>query len=97
MRTDVEETSRGDFPVVAFTDESDRAWEVHEIRDPILPNRSELLLRTGFAAGWLLFTSGQERRRLAPYPAGWRLADDALLRCWMNDALPRRSEPDVRS
>jgi len=77
--------------VLVFTDESDRSWEVHEIRDPVLPDRRNRFLRTEFAAGWLLFVSGDERRRLAPYPPGWRFADAARLRCWVNDALPVRT------
>jgi hypothetical protein len=77
--------------VLAFTDESNRAWEVREIREPILPERARLLLRHEYSAGWLLFVSGEERRRLAPYPPGWRLADPARLRCWVNDALPVRT------
>ena len=77
--------------VLAFTDESNRAWEVREIRQPILPDRAQLLLRGEYAAGWLLFVSGEERRRLAPYPPGWRFADPVRLRCWVNDAQPVRT------
>lgn len=86
----LQDTSDGrdtDFPVLAFTDESDRAWEVREIRDPALPERAKRLLGD-YSNGWLLFMSGEERRRLAPYPPGWRHADAARLRCWVNDALP---------
>ena len=88
----LQETSDGrdaDFPVLAFTDESDRAWEVREIRDPALPERARRLLGE-YSNGWLLFMSGEERRRLAPYAPGWRHADAACLRCWVNDALPVR-------
>lgn len=91
------ETSDGreaDFPVLAFTDESDRAWEVREIRDPTLPERARRLLGP-YCNGWLLFMSGEERRRLAPYPAGWQHADAALLRCWVSDALPVRATSRV--
>lgn len=83
--------------VLAFTDESNRAWEVREIREPILPERANVLLRREFAAGWLLFVSGEERRRLAPYPPGWRLADPVRLRCWVNDALPVRAPRGARA
>jgi hypothetical protein len=76
------------FGALAFTDESNRAWEVREIREPILPARHELLVRGEYGAGWLLFSSGDERRRLAPYPRGWRLAGVAQLRCWVHDARP---------
>jgi hypothetical protein len=76
--------------VLAFRDESDRAWEVREIREPLLPERGRILLRSEYSAGWLLFISGEERRRLAPYPPGWRFADAARLRCWVMDARPVR-------
>ena len=80
-----------DVGVLVFTDESNRAWEVREIREAILPERAGLLLRREYSGGWLLFISGDERRRLAPYPPGWRLADPVRLRCWVNDALPVRA------
>ena len=85
------EAAADDVMVLAFTDETNRAWEVREIRDPILPERAKLLLRHGYEGGWLLFVSGEERRRLAPYPPGWRFADPVRLRCWVNDALPVRT------
>jgi hypothetical protein len=91
MRTNARETSDADAWVLVFTDESDRSWEVHEIRDPILPDRRNRFIRSEYAAGWLLFVSGNERRRLAPYPPGWRFADAARLRCWVNDAHPVRA------
>ena len=90
MSRDQSEVADDELRVLAFTDESDRAWEVREIRQPILPGRTTLLLRREYVDGWLLFSSGDERRRLAPYPPGWRLADPVRLRCWVNDALPVR-------
>lgn len=93
MPRDTRETRDSDARVLVFTDEFDRSWEVHEIRDPVLPDRRDRFLRSEFSAGWLLFVSGEERRRLAPYPPGWRFADAARLRCWVNDALPVRATP----
>jgi hypothetical protein len=90
MPRDTRDPPDADVRVLVFTDESDRSWEVHEIRDPILPGRN-LFLRGEYSAGWLLFMSGDERRRLAPYPSGWRFADASRLRCWVNDALSVRS------
>jgi|SRR4051812_37405008 hypothetical protein len=90
MPRDTSDTRDTNAWVLVFTDESDRSWEVHEIRDPVLPDRRSRYLRSEYAAGWLLFVSGDERRRLAPYPPGWRFADAARLRCWVNDALPVR-------
>jgi hypothetical protein len=91
MPTNARDTRDGDAWVLVFTDEFDRSWEVHEIRDPILTDRRNRYIRSEFSAGWLLFVSGDERRRLAPYPPGWRFADAARLRCWVNDALPVRA------
>jgi hypothetical protein len=90
MPRDTSDTRDANAWVLVFTDESDRSWEVHEIRDPILPDRRNRFLRSEYSQGWLLFVSGDERRRLAPYPPGWRFADTARLRCWVNDALPVR-------
>jgi hypothetical protein len=90
MQHDSRKLLDADGQVLVFTDESDRAWEVREIRDPVLPERRKFLLGSEYAQGWLLFMSGEERRRLAPFPPGWRQADAAQLRCWVNDALPVR-------
>ena len=91
MSRDASDTRDTNAWVLVFTDESDRSWEVHEIRDPAPPERLTRFLRHEYSAGWLLFVSGDERRRLAPYPPGWRFADAARLRCWVNDALPVRA------
>jgi hypothetical protein len=79
--------------VASFVDEGERGWEVREIRTPILPERRGLYTRPEFANGWLLFMSGVERRRLAPFPPGWRLATEDQLRRWCAEATPveRRS------
>lgn len=90
MRQDSRNTLDADGQVLVFTDETNRAWEVREIRDPVLPERRKFLLGNDYARGWLLFMSEEERRRLAPFPPGWRYANAAQLRCWVNDALPVR-------
>jgi hypothetical protein len=77
--------------VPSFLDDSERRWEVREICEPLLPERSDLLARPEFAAGWLLFSSGAERRRLAPLPPGWREAPESQLRRWCAEAFPARS------
>ena len=74
----------------SFLDGSLRRWEVHEISQPILPNRIDMLAPPEFSRGWLLFTCGTERRRLAPLPPGWRQAPEAQLRRWCDDAAPAR-------
>lgn len=80
--------SDGDFTVASFVDEGERGWEVREIRNPILPDRRGVLTRPEFAEGWLLFMCGGERRRLAPFPPGWRLATQDQLRRWCAEATP---------
>ena len=74
--------------VFAFTDAEQRGWEVRAIRDPLLPERRARLLNPAYAGGWLLFTSGEERRRFAPLPANWSSAGEAQLREWCSGATP---------
>jgi hypothetical protein len=90
MQRDAQNALDSDAFVLAFTDETERHWEVREIRVPLLPERRTLLMRREYADGWLLFVSGNERRRLAPLPPGWRMADASRLRRWVDDALPVR-------
>jgi hypothetical protein len=86
----MEQSEQGAPDVPTFMDESERRWEVREIREPLLPGRAGLLSRPEFSSGWLLFTSGMERRRLAPLPPGWRQAPEGQLRRWCADAAPAR-------
>ena len=74
----------------SFLDGASRRWEVREITEPLLPGHPQLLARTQFSSGWLLFTCGAERRRLAPLPPGWRQAPEDQLRRWCDDAAPAR-------
>jgi len=75
--------SPSDAPqVFAFTDAEARGWEVRAIRDPLLPERHARILNPAYAAGWLLFTSGDERRRYAPLPPDWNAASETQLREW---------------
>jgi hypothetical protein len=73
-----------------FVDDASRRWEVHEISQPLLPDRVGVLAPPAFSQGWLLFTCGTERRRLAPLPPGWREAPEAQLQRWCDDAAPAR-------
>lgn len=73
-----------------FLDGAQRRWEVHEISQPLLPDRIGMLAPPEFARGWLLFTCGSERRRLAPLPPDWRQAPEAELRRWCDAAAPTR-------
>jgi hypothetical protein len=74
--------------VFAFTDAEDRSWEVRAIRDPLLPERRARFLNPAYSDGWLLFTSGTERRRYAPLPADWSTASETQLRQWCSGATP---------
>ena len=76
-----------------FRDGVNREWEVRAIQEPLTERQTRLLPRPELAHGWLLFTSGEERRRLDALPPGWSLASDALLCRWCDDAalvLPRK-------
>ena len=79
------------FEIPTFLDAAERRWEVREIREPLLPERTILLSRPEFAEGWLLFTCDGERRRLAPPPSGWRDAPEDQLRRWCAAAAPART------
>jgi hypothetical protein len=43
-------------------------------------------VRPQYEAGWLTFKFDDERRRLAPIPAQWEIADDATLREYLDSA-----------
>ena len=85
---EAELVSKPDPPM--FVDDAERGWEVREIRDPVLLDRRNGFVRPEYANGWLLFTSGEERRRLAPLPPGWRFATQQQLRVWCREATPAR-------
>jgi hypothetical protein len=78
------------FEIPTFVDDAARRWEVREIREPLLPGRTDVLARSEFSHGWLLFTCDGERRRLAPLPPGWREAPEEQLRRWCAEAAPAR-------
>lgn len=82
------QTDSDDTP--SFLDGELRRWEVRAITQPLLPDRAAVLAPGQFSSGWLLFTCGAERRRLAPLPPGWRSAPEAQLRRWCDDAAPAR-------
>lgn len=71
----------------SFHDELDQPWEVRAIR-PAGTDRRAPVVAEDLANGWLLFTLGLERRRLAPLPPGWQNADESQLKRWCADASP---------
>lgn len=74
-----------DVQLRTFRDERNQEWEVRAIR-PHLVDRRRRLLADDLANGWLLFTLGMERRRLAPLPPGWHEATETQLVRWCEDA-----------
>jgi hypothetical protein len=70
-----------------FRDENGLEWEVRAIT-PATKNRRAPVVRADLADGWLLFTLGFERRRLAPLPSSWRSASEAQLEHWRRSAEP---------
>lgn len=77
-----------------FRDEHNHEWEVRAIR-PHLGHRRRRFLAEDLANGWLLFTLGMERRRLAPLPPGWHEATETQLVRWCEDAEPVAAPHDV--
>jgi len=53
-------------------------WTIFAVQ-PSSAGRSTGGVRAEFAAGWLCFQCGGERRRLAGIPAEWELMPDELL------------------
>ena len=86
----MEQSEHGADEIPTFQDEAQRIWEVREICEPLLPERSRVLAPKDFSSGWLLFTCGAERRRFAPLPPDWRRAPEEQLRRWCEDAAPAR-------
>ena len=78
-----------------FTDSSGvewRVWEVFPSRASIASSPQAIsrtsLKETAYANGWLCFESAEEKRRLAPIPSGWELADARSI-----EALCRKAAP----
>jgi|SRR5690242_2781471 len=81
-----------------FADERGKTWRVWCILpEAIHPvTRAEDYLADCYQLGWLVFetTSGDEKRRLCPFPRDWASADEESFRSWLaqSEAVrPRRS------
>jgi hypothetical protein len=63
-----------------FRDAAGVDWQVYQTeRTVAAERRRDHLLPAEYREGWLVFESADEKRRLAPVPAGWRgLSDEAL-------------------
>jgi hypothetical protein len=60
--------TEGTLPVVNFVDSGGTEWEVFQVRRA---SNREGVVTPGREAGWLSFSNGLERRRLAPFPDDW--------------------------
>lgn len=79
------DSGAAEFTVRVFHDAEDRAWEVRAIR-PLTLERRTRVLPGDHANGWLLFSLGLERRRLAPVPPDWQQVSDLQLQRWWLEA-----------
>lgn len=59
-----------------FTDSAGLTWDVFEVHRA---SRTASAVSAGLENGWLAFASGENKRRLAPYPATWETFADAEL------------------
>lgn len=77
-----------------FIDEQSRTWRVWCILpESIHPiTRAEDYLADCYQLGWLVFetSTGDEKRRLCPFPRDWEEADDATLRSLLGQSEPVR-------
>lgn len=83
--------------VRVFRDDGDREWEVRAIRAEFTERRRSCLASPQLADGWLLFTSGEERRRFFPFPPGWFAASEQVLGRWVADVPSARAEEQETS
>ena len=59
-----------------FEDSSGERWEVFQVQRA---SNKPGAVSVGLEQGWLAFTSGSRKRRLAPFPADWESASPAEL------------------
>lgn len=61
-------TTGGALAARTFEDSAGTIWEVFEVHRS---SHTAATVSNGLERGWLAFVSGDQKRRLAPYPAGW--------------------------
>lgn len=59
-----------------FTDSAGLTWDVFEVHRA---SQKAGAVSRGLENGWLAFASGEQKRRLAPFPASWETSSDAEL------------------
>ena len=65
-----------DMAARTFTDSAGLTWEVFEVHRA---SQKAGAVSPGLEQGWLAFASGENKRRLAPFPANWETSTDAEL------------------
>jgi len=85
-----------------FTDSAGLTWDVFEVHRA---SQKAGAVSPGLENGWLAFACAEDKRRLAPFPAGWDTSTDAQLEALCQSArrapaprfpLPRRPRPRIR-
>lgn len=79
--------------MLEFTDQNGRQWEIFEVSNTTLSVGRPNILPESFRTGWLVFSSGSERRRLAPCPSEWAEFSDAALQSLLDAAVPVARRP----
>lgn len=82
-----------------FRDAAGREWQVYQTdRAATAARGRDHLLPAEYRAGWLVFQSESEKRRLAPVPSGWsELSDEELAAlCASATVQPRGSKRGER-
>jgi len=74
---------------IEFRDSDGVRWEVREIPAPDLKDANSAAFGD-YSRGWLLFSSDQLKKRLAPYPENWRTLSPYELEKWCWRAEPGR-------
>ena len=72
-----------------FTDSAGLTWDVFEVRRA---SQKAGAVSPGLENGWLAFASGDNKRRLAPFPGDWATSTDAELEA-LCDAARRAPVP----
>lgn len=75
----------------SFEDAQGVTWDAFAVH-PAQEGGSRAQLPEPYRAGWLVFDSGREKRRLSPVPPEWHLASEEQLRalCARAEVVPAR-------
>lgn len=61
------------MPARTFTDSAGLTWDVFEVHRA---SKKAGAVSAGLEGGWLAFACGEQKRRLAPFPADWATSTD---------------------